>query len=780
MTRRKRKPNPTPAATRPADAPAQSADDDPWRPWLLGGLCSLFVVRLLFPSESAASHGDGLFVVMLWIALAAFWLAGVIQRRSLRAGFGWTEGAVILLVGFHTIAAVWAAAHASPRPAINMLWEWIALGLSFLLARQLIATRREARAVVAVMVGLAVALAAFGLYQYAYELPKTHAEYIADPDKALRDAGLWFERGSRERELFELRLLENREPIASFALTNSLAGYLAPWLVVTVGIGMGAGLGWKRWRLWLAVAACALPVAACLILTKSRSAYVACAFGLVLAGWLCRRGTTRLDWKLPATIAAVGAILVAAVMVGGGLDAKVLSEASKSLGYRTQYWRSAISMIADHPVAGCGPGNFQNAYTRYMLPEASEEIADPHNFLMEVWATAGTPAVLALVAVLGGFAYALLRSRPETAKEDPNDDRRRPPPQKSPKRQPPGGQPSPTGRPDATAWVLGGAVGGYLLGVWIALVSSAAPGVAPVVTSAAPPAVLPLIFVLPLAIGAVAMLWRWVDSGLMPPLLPAVGLAVLATNLLAAGGIGFPGVAGSFWLLLALGLNEAAPARPRAVSRAAAWSALAVTLSLAACFYASAYGPVFRCQRRLELARRDLPRAVEHLKDAAVADPLASTPTRELATHLLARWLQRPTPKAFADFETSIDTALDLAPNSAATWRLAGDLYRQAASTGRADVAERAAQEAVRKCRKAVDLYPNDALTAASLARALRDAGEEAEFRKVAARALRLDELTPHEDKKLETPVRNELRSGPLRSSSRDPRHGILGPADGN
>ena len=68
-------------------------------------------------------------------------------------------------------------------------------------------------------------------------------------------------------------------------------------------------------------------------------------------------------------------------------------------------------MIADHPWLGCGPGNFQNAYTRYKLPEASEEIADPHNFLLEIWATAGTPAALAFLAMLACFAWALHRRR---------------------------------------------------------------------------------------------------------------------------------------------------------------------------------------------------------------------------------------------------------------------------------------------------------------------------------------------------------------------------------
>ena len=53
-------------------------------------------------------------------------------------------------------------------------------------------------------------------------------------------------------------------------------------------------------------------------------------------------------------------------------------------------------MIADHPLFGIGPGQFQQFYARYKLPEASETIADPHNFLLEIWSTAGTPALRSL------------------------------------------------------------------------------------------------------------------------------------------------------------------------------------------------------------------------------------------------------------------------------------------------------------------------------------------------------------------------------------------------
>ncbi len=83
----------------------------------------------------------------------------------------------------------------------------------------------------------------------------------------------------------------------------------------------------------------------------------------------------------------------------------MLSEAGKSLGYRLEYWQATWAMIGDHPWFGCGPGNFQDAYMRYKLPQASEEIQDPHNLFFEVWATAGTPAMLALLAVLGLFGW---------------------------------------------------------------------------------------------------------------------------------------------------------------------------------------------------------------------------------------------------------------------------------------------------------------------------------------------------------------------------------------
>lgn len=725
MTRRKPERNARPVAVEKAAAPADEPGVDRWRPRILAALAALFAARPLFPSESAASQGDGLPVVMLWLALTVFWLMGVIGRRKFTVRFGWTDGAVAVLIGLYSLSALWAAWEGNPRPAVNMLWEWIGFGVSFFLARQLITGRREARAMVAVMVAVAVSLAGLGLYQYFYELPATRAMYEKDPDRALRDAGLWFAPGSHEREMFEKRL-ESVEPLATFALTNSLAGYLAPWLVIAIGIGLGAGAnerGNNRLRRWLAVAIVAAPIAICLLLTKSRSAYLATLFGLLLAGVILP-GRFRLNWRLFGAIAAVGAVLLGIAVAIGGLDRFVWSEASKSLGYRLEYWQSTLHMIADHPLAGCGPGHFQHAYTAYKLPQASEEIADPHNFLLEVWATAGTPTALALLAVLGVFFGSVVlanRREPDASSAA-----------------------STAAETDSPGHVLAGGALGFLLSVPLGLMSSAPPGLAPVVIG------------LPLAVAVALLLLRWIHRGVLPPLLPAIGVLVLLVNLLAAGGIGLPGVAGSLWLLLAVGLVGTRP--PRDWTRRRGLVALAAGVGLLVACHASAHSPVTACQAALRMAARDPERAETYLYEAAAADPLSAEPWKQLANVALEKWLKRPDPETFQRFEQAAQEALAREPQAASAWLYYGDRYLEIfGKTGRPEDL----QMARKMHQRAVKLYPNSAIGHAKLAATYRAAGQGTEFRQEAERALQLDAITPHLDKKLPEDIRESLkRSG--------------------
>ncbi len=730
------------------------------RHWILAAVAALWVVRPMFPSESAASLGDGLPAVMLWIVLAVLWLLGTIGQREFRVRFGWVDAAMAVLVGWHSIAAVWAASHLSARPAVNMLWEWVGLGVSLWLTRQVLVGRRETRAMAAVAVGLAVALAGYGLYQYLYELPDTRSKYHADPERYLADAGLGYAPGSPEQAMFEKRLA-SVEPLATFALTNSLAGVLAPWIVVLVGI---AAVGLPRRRtpvVLLGIAGCALAMAACLLLTKSRSGYLATLFGLVLVAAVWRRKTARLPWKPIVAAALVLGVLVAGVVAVGGLDLEVFSEASKSLGYRGQYWQATLAMIADHPLLGCGPGNFQQSYTAYKLPEASEEIADPHNFLLEIWATAGTPAMLALaalvVALLAGRGAD--RSRPDTSAKRPNT---------SPKRKqasgdelsslarranvahsaPDGPKPLPSGHADDHPWfVYGGAAVGFLLAIPVGFLSEA------------PPGLLLVGLTLPLAAGTAVVLSGWVRDGQLPPSLPTIGAIVLLTNLSAAGGIGFPGVSGGLWLLVALVLNGLEGDGGRPFPRAAGVALLAAFGALACACYATAYGPVLKCQRGIWLAQRHLAerhplQAEKCLLEAAEADWLAADPWNRLASLALARWNIHPSEETLREIEHYSEKTLAKAPNSASLWQAAGERYDQAFAKTRDP---RLAAAAVDAYRRAVQLYPNSAVLRAKLAIALRAVGDKAGYQEQRDQALRLDRVTPHLDKKLPPELRNSL-----------------------
>ena len=110
---------------------ASTHSPDRLRSWLLAAAMALWVARPLFPSESAAAHGDGMTVVMLWALLTVAWLAGAAARPRFRLRFGWTDAAALLLVGLHSLAALRAVWQESPRPALNMLWEWIGMGLAY-------------------------------------------------------------------------------------------------------------------------------------------------------------------------------------------------------------------------------------------------------------------------------------------------------------------------------------------------------------------------------------------------------------------------------------------------------------------------------------------------------------------------------------------------------------------------------------------------------------------------------------------------------------------------
>jgi O-antigen ligase len=598
------------------------------------------------------------------------------------------------------------------------------------------------------MVALAVVLSSYGFYQVFIGLAADRAAYAENPEGMLRSLGQWSPAGSPERSHFENRL-QSSEPLATFALANSLAGYLAPWLIVALGIGLSSlgnlgganGSGPTASRTVVRRAAyvlCLLVVTGCLLLTKSRSGFVAGAVGAVLLPICCRADRRLWNWRFGVAGLVALSMLIAVAAAFKGLDFEVLSEIPKSLGFRLQYWQATVAMIKDHPILGVGPGNFQDYYTQYKLPTASEEIRDPHNFLLEVWATSGSFALVALCVALLSCGWRTLRSaggpmRPEAALAKAAEGE----------------------QTDSVKYLLGGGAGGFLFAF------ACGPSVG-------------LMFSperlgggLLVGTAVVALLSQWIREGTLPRSLPALGVLVLAIHLLAAGGIAYPGIAGSFWILLALAVNqsESEPlAQPNPDARSGipwlAAAGLAVAGAAVAGCYFSGYRPVLRCHAAMARADDESPYRTDAKRDAlleaAAADPFSAEPWQALAELELPQVRNEPEEAASRSlFVAASSRMLELRPHASSAWRQVGHWYWLLFDEHHDPHDSATAAECY---GRAVELYPHLAVLRGEYALVLHAMGDESAPNETRM-ALELDQVTPHVDKKLSPQLRRQLET---------------------
>ncbi len=709
---------------------------------------ALVVTRAYWYAEvhDEAESGIGLLwtlclVVSFAIAATSAWLAGGLRLRR-----SWADLAVLALIGLVALSARWADER---RVAINQAWDWVGVGLAYFLVRSLPRTRDESSAIAGALVATAVALAACGLYQVQVEHPQLRTFYTTHKPEALKKAGV---DASDPRAIlrFEDRLIGSREPTATFALANTLAGFL----VGPAAIGLALFLrnlrqarpGGDRLAPLLLAIPPLLVLLACLLLTKSRSAYIGLGVALVIFAYRERGRISRKSIGLAgAGFLAVVALLVAAASFAGQLDWKVLSESSKSLAYRLEYWRATWAMICNRPRtwwAGVGPGNFGGPYLQYKLPQASEEIADPHNMLLEVWTTAGLYAMIALVAALAwGFREAFGPSQliaPE--KPDPLD----PPP------------------PRSASWlVVSAGLGGWILVVALGRIN-------------------PFEGYRWLVIGI-----GWLFAGLMGlslwrrlPLtgdLLGLGVVAISVNLLAAGGIGFAPVALMLWGLLALALNlrdDRRCSRDRRVGgrllaffpMAAAAAMLGTFLGTAVPFWNAstwiAEGDELASQRVVDYEAADRAYA-----NATRVDRLGSRGLIARANLRFAEWLAKGRPPTDLLAWSQINSALVTAakrprnPFALGVQRMRARMAAQFLAQPEMDPSRRHTIRIDRldACAKSVAFYPNNALIRADYAEILGDLNQPAKAAAQAARALELDRMMPHPDKQLDDALREML-----------------------
>lgn len=176
--------------------------------------------------------------------------------------------------------------------------------------------------------------------------------------------------------------------------------------------------------------------------TRARGAWIGAACGLAVLAWSSRARLSRAS--VAAALAAVVAAAAAAAIPGrfnprDAGDAKryarvveVLEEGldtrSTALRTRLGLWRRTVSMIADHPLLGVGPGNWPVAFPRYAEPGATRDGVltatlgprQAHDDPLERLAETGPLGLLAL-GVLGVGAAMAARRRLAAVDEDVRD-----------------------------------------------------------------------------------------------------------------------------------------------------------------------------------------------------------------------------------------------------------------------------------------------------------------------------------------------------------------------
>ncbi len=315
----------------------------------LGLFAALMTARAYWPSEIDPNQvsGSGLVWVLAMLSVAGLWIASSLVGGKFRFRWSWTDAAVVALV---FLVGLSSTRGLDRRLAINLAWEWAGLGFAYVLARNLPGTRGESTVLAGALVATAVAVSAYGLFQARVEIPQLQERFRRNPGQVMLEAKVAAD--TQQVSAFANRLLGSNEPFSTFGLANSLAGFLVGPLVLAVAMMIrnlaDENAPGSRWGVIGLAAIPLLCLLTCLILTKSRSAYIGLLLAVAVLAWQ--------EWrKVPAWLLlgaglaglVVVVALVAAGLATGRLDREVLTQSSLSMRYRWEYWQGAWGVITE-------------------------------------------------------------------------------------------------------------------------------------------------------------------------------------------------------------------------------------------------------------------------------------------------------------------------------------------------------------------------------------------------------------------------------------------------
>ncbi len=143
-----------------------------------------------------------------------------------------------------------------------------------------------------------------------------------------------------------------------------------------------------------------------LFLTKSYSAWMATMGALlVFEGIVFARGASSKKYLVLFVLSSVVILGLSIALLWNTPRFEHFFErdSRSSFASRVMIWHSAGAMIADAPIVGIGPGNFQAcylAYQQFFLPYLEWSVPEPHNIFLAFWLGGGLLGLLAFLFVL--------------------------------------------------------------------------------------------------------------------------------------------------------------------------------------------------------------------------------------------------------------------------------------------------------------------------------------------------------------------------------------------
>ncbi|RME82537.1 MAG: O-antigen ligase domain-containing protein, partial [Planctomycetota bacterium] len=313
-------------------------------------------------------------IALLSFGVATYFLRYILEGRFevLRTSF---DLPLVLFLGWCWLSLGWSS---HLQTSLHVLLTWTSYLLFFYVLVQLFYYGGKEKILIPLM-ALGFSLAIFAMIEVWYVYPMAQKEIQGDLKKAKKT---YFMR------LFRGRLLA-REAGGPFITSNIFGSALSLFFLLTLGF-LGELLDRKKksyHQIALAFLAL-LSIALALYLTRSKGAWLACSFGILLFMLFWQRQRIFKN-KKSILLYFGGLFLLISLSIGAIYLLGKGASLEKSLTTRQIYAKGLLKMIKAHPWFGVSIGNFFAYYPAYKVAGADEMIRHGHNDYLQILAEVG-------------------------------------------------------------------------------------------------------------------------------------------------------------------------------------------------------------------------------------------------------------------------------------------------------------------------------------------------------------------------------------------------------